>query len=214
MLKKPCLKFLSLKKHKGPLYISLACFIFGFLWILLTDMILLIYIENYTQFAKFQMYKGWVFIVLTTILVYILSHIYTVHKGKSFQLLKENEKTIRENLKEKEALLMEIHHRVKNNFQIIISLLRLKSKTVNDDTLTKIVKEIINRINAISLVHEKLYETESLSEVDFLSYIHDIVKHLLISSGKTESVKVEFDLDNIVLQIEKLSPVEFSSTKF
>lgn len=206
LLDKSRLKLLSFKKHRGPFYICLAYFIFGFLWILLSDIILLVCTENNIQFVRYQTYKGWVFIVITSILVYILSHVYAVHKEKSLTLLKENDKIIRESLKEKETLLMEIHHRVKNNFQIIISLLRMKSKIVQDDILTRNVNEIINKINAISLVHEKLYETESLSDVDFKSYIHDIVKHLLISHSLTGSIKTEFDLDDIVLPIEKAVP--------
>jgi two-component sensor histidine kinase len=162
--------------------------------------------DSDVEFAKYQTYKGWVFILMTTILVYVLVKIYNVYKEKSLQLLRDNEKIIRENLKEKETLLMEIHHRVKNNFQIVISLLRMKSRLVNNEILTKNTQEIIDKINAISMVHDKLYETESLSDIDFPSYIHDVVRHLLISSEKLESVKVEYDLDQIVLPIEIAVP--------
>ncbi len=193
-------------KSKGPLYISLIYFAFGFLWILFTDKFLYVITDSDVEFAKYQTYKGWVFILMTTILVYVLVKIYTVYKEKSLQLLRDNEKIIRENLKEKETLLMEIHHRVKNNFQIVISLLRMKSRHVNNEILTKNTQEIIDKINAISMVHDKLYETESLSDIDFPSYIHDVVRHLLISSEKLESVKVEYDLDQIVLPIEIAVP--------
>lgn len=91
---------------------------------------------------------------------------------------KETEERIRTSLKEKEILLKEIHHRVKNNFQIIISLINLQSNSIKDAFLLKLFNDATRRIRAMALVHEKLYQTGDLSKIDFTSYLKTIVEEL------------------------------------
>lgn len=82
----------------------------------------------------------------------------------------------------------------------------MKGKVLDDEIFSDKIQDVIDKIKAIALVHEKLYETESLSDVDFKSYILDIVRHLLISHSATNSLKTEFDVDDIILPIEKAVP--------
>ncbi len=91
---------------------------------------------------------------------------------------KRAEDLIKTSLKEKEVLLREIHHRVKNNFQIITSLLNLQSRNLTDPELLKQFDDSANRIRAMALVHEKIYQSSDLSEIDFSSYLKTITEDL------------------------------------
>jgi len=84
-------------------------------------------------------------------------------------------------LKEKEILLQEIHHRVKNNMQIISSLLRLQSKYIKEKKYRALFEESQNMIRSMSLIHEKLYNSPDLSRIDFKDYINDLVSNLFRS---------------------------------
>lgn len=100
-------------------------------------------------------------------------------------------------LNEKEILLKEIHHRVKNNLQIISSLLNLQSEKITHPDLLKIFMESQNRIRAMALVHEKLYESSDLSRIDFPQYIHSFLVHISNSYNlKPEHIQLHMELNN------------------
>ncbi|WP_424357912.1 sensor histidine kinase [Methanocella sp. MCL-LM] len=107
---------------------------------------------------------------------------------------KAAEEQLNSSLKEKEVLLKEIHHRVKNNLQIISSLLNLQSAYIKDDRDRHIFKDCQNRVRSMALVHEKLYRSESLSKIDFAEYIRSLSGTLYNSYGATQD-QVRFDLD-------------------
>jgi PAS domain S-box-containing protein len=96
---------------------------------------------------------------------------------------KQAENQIRESLKEKEVLLQEINHRVKNNLQIVISLLNLQSRGIEDTQLQDLLRESQERIKAMALIHEKLYSSEDMAKVDFEDYLYSLTKDLRMSHG-------------------------------
>jgi two-component sensor histidine kinase len=117
------------------------------------------------------------------------------------------EHRLRESLKEKEVLLKEIHHRVKNNLQVISSLLYLQSKQVNDKLALEMFAESQNRIRSMALIHEKLYQSEDLVHVDFSEYIRNLVGHLANSYGaKLKNVRIAMQTENVLLSIDKGIP--------
>lgn len=107
-------------------------------------------------------------------------------------LRKQAEDALRASLQEKNALLREVHHRVKNNLAAIIGLLDLQRDAMRSNEAHAVLTELSGRIRAMSLIHEKLYRSDSLSEVDFQSYIQSLVSHLRTSLG---SPLVAFDVE-------------------
>ena len=120
---------------------------------------------------------------------------------------KRAEEQIKESLKEKEVLLREIHHRVKNNMQIISSLLRLQSASIKDKKSIDMYKDSQNRIISMSLIHEKLYHSGDIARIDIKEYIRDLVAGLFESYGvNTGKVALNIKAENISLGINSAIP--------
>jgi two-component system, sensor histidine kinase PdtaS len=96
-----------------------------------------------------------------------------------------SEQTVRASLREKEVLLKEIHHRVKNNLQVISSLLNLQARYLADPTARAIFSQSQNRVQSIALVHERLYESADLSHVDFAKYVVVLLDNIFDTYGAT-----------------------------
>lgn len=120
---------------------------------------------------------------------------------------KRAEEKIKASLHEKEVLLREIHHRVKNNMQIISSLLRLQSRLIKDDKLKEMFKESQNRIRSMALIHEKLYQTEDFGRINFAQYIRSLTVHLFHTYKVNPNiVRMNTDVKNVFLDINKAIP--------
>lgn len=115
--------------------------------------------------------------------------------------------TIEASLKEKDVLLKEIHHRVKNNLQIIISLLNLQSGYIKDEYTLKAVQDGQNRVRSMALVHEKFYQAEELTEIDFGEYAQKLCQYLYQSYGdKTDRINVKVTGDHVGLDMDTAMP--------
>jgi hypothetical protein len=120
---------------------------------------------------------------------------------------KQAQEQIRASLKEKEVLLKEIHHRVKNNLGIVSSLLQMQSRRIQDSQASIILRDSQNRIASIALVHEKLYRSEDLADIDFALYIPDLTTHLFDSYNVSSSqIKLNIQVDDASLDIETAIP--------
>lgn len=120
---------------------------------------------------------------------------------------KDIEHQIRKSLKEKEALLQEIHHRVKNNLQIIASLLSLQSGYIHDPATLIQFQESQGRIRSMALIHEKLYLSETLATVDLADYVQTLVNILMRTYTANANVTVEFRLEPTSVSIDTAVPV-------
>jgi len=126
---------------------------------------------------------------------------------KDITELKRAEEQIKASLQEKEVLLKEIHHRVKNNMQIISSLLGLQSNYVQDKQTLEAFNESRNRIRTMSLVHELLYQSENLARIDFNEYIRHLTSYLFQSADNLGVITLNINADDDVsLNIDTAIP--------
>jgi len=124
-----------------------------------------------------------------------------------FRNLKLSEKKLKASLKEKEVLLREIHHRVKNNMQLIISLLRLQADKIEDKKYADLFKEGENRIRSMSLIHEKLYQTQDFANINFGEHIESLVDGLFVSYGiDANKVSLNIDIKDVSIDLENAIP--------
>jgi len=120
---------------------------------------------------------------------------------------KKAEEKIKASLQEKEVLLQEVHHRVKNNMQIISSLLDLQSRHIKDEQALEIFKNSQNRIRSIGLIHERLYQSKDLAKVDFTEYAQSLTGHLFSSYGiNPEAIKSKLKIKDVFLDINTAIP--------
>lgn len=120
---------------------------------------------------------------------------------------KKVEEQIKASLQEKVILLREIHHRVKNNMQIISSILNLQSGHIKDAQTLAALRESKNRIDVMSLIHEKLYQSKSLARINFQEYIDDLVTSLFISYGvNTDLIRSGVHAEGISFEINTAIP--------
>jgi PAS domain S-box-containing protein len=120
---------------------------------------------------------------------------------------KQAEEQIKASLKEKEVLLKEIHHRVKNNLQIISSLLSLQAKHIRDEQALEVFKESRNRVRSMALIHEKLYQSKDLARIDFAEYIQKLAVHLCHSYRiSSKAIRLKTNVANVLLGIDTAIP--------
>lgn len=132
---------------------------------------------------------------------------FALHNIKMEEERKKTEEQIKASLKEKEVLLREIHHRVKNNLQVISSLLKLQSQYIEDKHYVDILKESQNRIKSMSLIHEMLYQSKHLSKINFKEYIRTLANYLLRSCWDSpRKIALKIDSENVYLPVDNAIP--------
>ena len=120
---------------------------------------------------------------------------------------KQAEERLKASLKEKEVLLQEIHHRVKNNLQVISSLLNLQAGYVDDPQTLSIFRDSQHRIRSMALIHEKLYQSKNLAQIDFADYIRDLGAYLVRSQNAcARGVSLNIQADDVFLGIDTAVP--------
>ncbi|MBN2657295.1 MAG: DUF3369 domain-containing protein [Spirochaetales bacterium] len=142
-----------------------------------------------------------------SILLTIANHIITVFNN--IELMDEQKKTeneIRKSLDEKLILVKEIHHRVKNNLQIISSLLHMQSIGVSDPKLLEVLQESENRVQSMSLVHEKLYQSDLMATIDFNEYLSSLAERLIHTYNVSSEINLKIETDPLMLSINTAIP--------
>lgn len=120
---------------------------------------------------------------------------------------KDADDRLRTSLREKEVMLKEIHHRVKNNLQVISSLLSLQSEHVDDDEVRRVLRDSQSRVRSMAIIHQRLYQSTNLAEINFAGYIGELCSQLLRSYGSSgRNIKLTTEADEIFLEVDKAIP--------
>ncbi|HHY00903.1 MAG TPA: sensor histidine kinase, partial [Methanothermobacter sp.] len=128
--------------------------------------------------------------------------------ARDITLRKKDEKRLKRSLDEKEAMVQEVHHRVKNNMQVVSSLLGLQSMYLDDNEVQNALQESQNRVQSMAMVHEKLYQSKNLSSIDMADYMHQIAHYLLDSYHlKSNQIKIIIKAEKVEMDIKTASPL-------
>lgn len=125
----------------------------------------------------------------------------------SEEQLMKNREELEASLREKEVLLKEIHHRVKNNLQVIVSLLNLMARDSTNGELLEALENCKNRVFSMSMVHDKLYRSESFSRIDFKEYTETLVKHLFKLFPLNGDISLKMDLTPVLIPTDMAVPL-------
>ena len=151
--------------------------------------------------------KSQINVEISISLVQFSDDFYMVMVARDITERKEFENALKSSLKEKEVLIREIHHRVKNNMQIISSLLNLQKQYVHDEEAVDVLKESQNRVKSMAMIHEKLYKSRNFSEINFTDYIRSLVDDLFYSYGvDSNRIKKNIVLDEVMMGLETAIP--------
>ena len=133
------------------------------------------------------------------------SEVYTVFEDITER--KRNEEHIRASLAEKEVLLKEIHHRVKNNMQVISSLMALQAERLPDAAMREVLQDVTHRVRSMALVHEKLYQSADMARVEFAEYAESLLNYLWRAHANSASgVRLALDMEPVPLSINAAVP--------
>ncbi|MCO5261007.1 MAG: hypothetical protein M9916_12780 [Crocinitomicaceae bacterium] len=153
-------------------------------------------------------------VIASFVIIFYLYYLFTsmnrfsIQKMRSvnLQLTQQNEK-IRLQNEEKSLLIREIYHRVKNNLQIIIGLLRLQSSETKDEQVKQQLDDSIQRIMAMSLIHEKLYKDDSISQIKFNEYVNELFETILKTDIRATNVQYKITSNIEKLGLKSLIPI-------
>lgn len=154
-----------------------------------------------TQIQK-QRTRQTLITIITCLLLLLLVLSYKAIKNnvrKNRQLEKQN--------KEKEFLLKEIHHRVKNNLEIVSSLLSLQSAQMNDPNIVAVMQKSQQRVNSMSMIHQKLYQGKSMAAIEMKDYFENLGSYILNTYGMAGRVDIDYDMRELELDVDMAIPI-------
>ncbi len=155
-------------------------------------------------------YQRNIFFSITLGLLGLLSILYySFRKNKeSKRLLEVQNKIIEKNLAEKDVLLREIHHRVKNNLQVVSSLLSLQSNYISDDAALKAINEGKDRVSSMALIHQNLYKENDITGIETTFYFTELIDHLFDSYNIRENeISLVKNIESIKLDVDTMIPL-------
>lgn len=176
-------------------------------------LVILIYLQGSTDFSFTRnvvpAHSQRMFSFLSVLFsVYILGGVLGKNLLKAHHNLYKTKLEVEERIREKETLLREVHHRVKNNLQTVSSLLSLQSRSIDNHQVRDLIKSSQNRVISMAMVHEMLYMRDDLSKIEYKSYVRELCEYLLKSlKGMNHNVKLNIDIPDIQLGIDTAIPL-------
>lgn len=196
--------------------------IWGIFYLVMNGVIYVIYFNTrlLLDFTHNPAFKGvmhqvmsFEFVMALTLIGYIMLQFYNVNKYSeqekiaAIDRLNQKQYILDQKNKEKKALLQEIHHRVKNNLQVIISLLRMQSVELKSEEAIQSFDEAISRIMTMSLIHQKMYEKDSLAKLDLEDYLTTLIGDILASNTTNNEVVFKSDINQKVIGAKTIVPL-------
>jgi two-component sensor histidine kinase len=180
--------------------IALIYMLFGGLWIFFSDRYLQEMFPSIVDYQYYQTIKGWFFVLSTGALIFFLLN-------REFSKKDKIEAELQRNLEEKKILLNEIHHRVKNNLNSIISFLYIQKENFSDQELADQFSIAINRIYSMALIHEQLYKSSSFDSIDIRFLVPELINNIRnIDVESTKNVEFKIEIGDVFLNINKAIP--------
>ncbi len=175
--------------------------------------IVLIYLQGSTTFSftqnvvppEAQRFFSFLSVIFS---VYLLGGVLGKNLLKAHHDLYKSKRQVEQQIKEKETLLKEVHHRVKNNLQTVSSLLSLQLRSIEDDVVKNLIRSSQNRVISMAMVHEMLYMRDDISKIEFKSYVQELSEYLVKSvKGTDNNIKLDLDIPDIQLSIDTAIPL-------
>ncbi|HKK65898.1 MAG TPA: sensor histidine kinase, partial [Clostridia bacterium] len=186
----------------SALRMVLIYLLFGGVWIFFSDRILLQLAPDVQNYLLLQTYKGWLFVFCTALLLYFLS-------VREFHVRDKVTEDLASSVLEKDELMRELHHRVKNNLQLILSLINLQRNNKEIDLLSRdILQQLYMRVHSIAVFHEKVYRLELYRNIPLADYIREIVNSAYYEySEALDRIRIELDLSDREVTVERALPL-------
>ena len=166
-----------------------------------------LHIQNLKFLTPFEIYGGLLEILVSLFSLTYLIILYLKIQGYTeLKLIEANEKLTQKNA-ENLMLLKEIHHRIKNNLQLVISLLRMQKEELNSPEIKHQFNEAIHRIMSISLIHQKLYENENLKRFELIEYIEELIAEIKSLSPETQEINLKLDIQINAVGMKTIVPL-------
>lgn len=166
-----------------------------------------------TQQIQKENYRWQLIVLIIVVFIVVLISVFLFflfrNKKRINALLEQKYEMSQLNLEQKEFMMGEIHHRVKNNLQMVHAILDLQARDLKDPESVQLIEDSLSRINAISLIHQKLYQTDNIRAVRITEYLRELVDDLVTHFRKEVSkpIQVIYDVDDLNLDIETALPV-------
>lgn len=149
------------------------------------------------------------FVGITLAAFFLLSVLYFAYRVKKRNevLLEERNVAIQENLHQKEMMIGEVHHRVKNNLQLISSILDLQARNLSDEKALKAIEDSRHRVQSMSLIHQKLYTKENINGIRMDEYLKQLCEGILQSMKKEQTIVLRTEIEPVALHIDTSIPI-------
>ncbi len=147
-----------------------------------------------------------IFAILVVIIAVVI-YVSYINRQKINKILVQQNDVIKASLDEKELLLKEIHHRVKNNLQIISSLLNIQSRNTEDEQASQAIKESQSRVKSMALIHQSLYRKDNATSVRVKDYLEQLSRTISESFAISDRILLKLDIDDIELDVDTIIPM-------
>lgn len=150
-------------------------------------------------------------ILIIVISVILISLVFVLillrNRSRIGELLRQKNEAIQANLDQKELMMGEIHHRVKNNLQMVSSILDLQARELKDEHSIRVIQDSLNRISAISLIHQRLYQSDNIRGIKITTYIHELAFDMARNFNHTPPIELTCDIDDLNMDLETAIPI-------